>query len=55
MDPSRYGVGCVLKEEDKKGILHPVAYHSKNIKDYENNYAISEIECWAITDALDKF
>ena len=44
-----------LNRKMKKDILHPVAYHSRNLKDYEKSYAITELERLAIIDALDKF
>ena len=31
---SSHRVGCVLKQENKKDILTPVAYQSRNLKDY---------------------
>lgn len=55
VDASSHGVGCVVKQVDEDGILHPIAYHSRNLRDYEKNYAITELECLAIVDALDKF
>ena len=55
VDASSHGVGCVLKQEDEKGVLHQVAYHSQNLKDYEKSSTITELECFAIVDALDKF
>ena len=36
-DASSHGVRCVLKQEDEKSVLHPVAYHSRNLRDYEKN------------------
>ena len=33
VDASSHGVRCVLKHEDEKRILHPVAYHARNLKD----------------------
>lgn len=55
LDASQVGVGSVLKQEDVSGVLHPVAFHSRSLKDYEKNYAITELECLAIVDSLNKF
>jgi hypothetical protein len=35
--------------------LHPIAFHSRNLRSYEKNYAITELECLAIIDAVDKY
>ena len=45
----------MLKQEDQKGFLHPVAYNFQNLKDYEKNCSVIELECLVIVDALDKF
>ncbi|GBN69077.1 Transposon Tf2-6 polyprotein [Araneus ventricosus] len=55
VDASQKSVGAVLKQPDASDVLHPIAYHSRTVKDYEKNYAITELECLAIVDALDKF
>lgn len=55
VDASTIGVGAVLKQESEDGTLHPIAYHSRTLRSYESNYAITELECLAIVDALDKF
>ncbi|GBM28454.1 Transposon Tf2-9 polyprotein [Araneus ventricosus] len=55
VDASQKSVGAVLKQPDASDILHPIAYHSRTLRDYEKNYAITELECLAIVDALDKF
>ncbi|GBO01988.1 hypothetical protein AVEN_151872-1 [Araneus ventricosus] len=48
-------VGAVLKQPDASDVLHPIAYHSRTLRHYETNYAITELECLVIVDALDKF
>lgn len=55
VDASQTGVGAVLKQTGVSGALHPVAFHSRSLKDYEKNYCITELECLAIVDALNKF
>ncbi|GFW01676.1 transposon Ty3-G Gag-Pol polyprotein [Trichonephila clavipes] len=52
---SQKSVGAVLKQPDASNVLHPIAYHSRTLRDYEKNYAVTELECLAIIDALDKF
>ncbi|GBM42700.1 Transposon Ty3-G Gag-Pol polyprotein [Araneus ventricosus] len=54
VDASQKSVGAVLKEPDASDVLHPIAYHSRTLRDYEKNYAITELECLAIVDDLDK-
>ncbi|GFT82718.1 retrovirus-related Pol polyprotein from transposon 412 [Trichonephila clavipes] len=55
VDASQKSVGAVLKQPDASNVLHPIAYHSRTLRDYEKNYARTELECLAIIDALDKF
>ncbi|GBN73259.1 Transposon Ty3-G Gag-Pol polyprotein [Araneus ventricosus] len=55
VDASQKSVGAVLKQPDASDVLHPIAYHSRTLRNYEKNYAITELECLAIVDALDKF
>ncbi|GBM82614.1 Transposon Ty3-I Gag-Pol polyprotein [Araneus ventricosus] len=52
---SQMAIGAVLKQPDSSGNLHPVSYHSRTLRSYEKNYCITELECLAIVDALDKF
>ncbi|GBL94051.1 Transposon Ty3-I Gag-Pol polyprotein [Araneus ventricosus] len=54
-DASQVAIGAVLKQPDSSGNLHPVSYHSRTLRSYEKNYCITELECLAIVDALDKF
>ncbi|GFV56665.1 retrovirus-related Pol polyprotein from transposon 17.6 [Trichonephila clavipes] len=37
------------------GNQHPIAFHSRRLRNYEINYTITELECLAIIDSLDKF
>ncbi|GFW64912.1 retrovirus-related Pol polyprotein from transposon 17.6 [Trichonephila clavipes] len=34
---------------------HPIAFHSRRLRNYEINYTITELECLGIIDSLDKF
>jgi len=53
-DASDYTIGAICSQPDKKGILHPVAYYSRKLKDPERNYDIHDKELLAIVDALRK-
>ncbi|GFU15666.1 retrovirus-related Pol polyprotein from transposon 17.6 [Trichonephila clavipes] len=55
VDASQKRVGAVLKQPDASNVLHSIAYHSRTLRDYEKSFAITELECLAIIDALDKF
>ena len=55
-DASKIGIGAVLKQEsDEDKQLHPVAYFSKKLLSYQQNYSISELECLAIVESLEYF
>ncbi|GBM21911.1 Transposon Tf2-9 polyprotein [Araneus ventricosus] len=54
-DASQVAIRAILKQPDSSGNLHPVSYHSRTLRSYEKNYCITELECLAIVDALDKF
>lgn len=54
-DASNKGIGAVLKQADDEGREHPIAYHSRKLLKHEINYAITELECLAIIDAIDKW
>ncbi|GFV07544.1 transposon Tf2-11 polyprotein [Trichonephila clavipes] len=54
-DASLKAIGAILKGPDNSGTLHPVSFHSRTLREYEKNYCITELECLAIIDALDKF
>ena len=52
---SDYAIGAICSQPDEKGILHPVAYYSRKLKDPERNYDIHDKELLAIVDALRKW
>ncbi|GFU81073.1 retrovirus-related Pol polyprotein from transposon 17.6 [Trichonephila clavipes] len=54
-DASLKAIGAILKQPDNSGTLHPVSFHSRTLREYGKNYCITELECLAIIDALDKF
>ncbi|GBL95968.1 Retrovirus-related Pol polyprotein from transposon 297 [Araneus ventricosus] len=54
-DASQVAIGAVLKQLDSSGNLHPVSYPSRTLRSYEKKNCITELECLAIVDALDKF
>ena len=54
-DASDYAIGAVCSQPDENGVLHPVAYHSRKLKDPERNYDIHDKELLAIVDALRKW
>jgi len=54
-DASDYAIGAKCSQPDNNGILHPVAYYSRKLKDLERNYDIHDKELLAIVDALRKW
>jgi len=54
-DASDYTIGAICSQPDKKGILHPVGYYSRKLKDPERNYDIHDKKLLAIVDALRKW
>jgi len=54
-DASDYAIGAICSQPDEKGILHPVAYYLRKLKDPERNYDIHDKELLAIVDALRKW
>jgi len=54
-DASDYAIGAICSQPDEKGILHPVAYYSRKLKDPERSYDIHDKELLAIVDALQKW
>lgn len=55
VDASQTALGAVLKQEHPDGELYPISYHSRQLQPYERNYTVTELECLAIVDALDKY
>ncbi|GFW62212.1 hypothetical protein TNCV_1686431 [Trichonephila clavipes] len=53
VDASKTAISCILKQKPN-GNQHPIAFHSRRLRNYEINYTITELECLAII-SLDKF
>jgi hypothetical protein len=54
-DASDYAIGAVCSQPDESGVLHPVAYYSRKLKDPERNHDINDKELLAIVDTLRKW
>jgi hypothetical protein len=54
-DASDYAIGTVYSQPDNPGILHPLGYFSRKLKDAELNYDIHDKELLAIVDSLHKW
>ncbi|GFU53221.1 transposon Ty3-G Gag-Pol polyprotein [Trichonephila clavipes] len=40
VDASQKSAGAVLTQPDASNALHPIAYHSRTLSDYEKNYVM---------------
>ncbi|UYV66949.1 hypothetical protein LAZ67_4003429 [Cordylochernes scorpioides] len=49
------GIAGVLKQVHPDGNIYNVQYYSRALRFYERNYTISELECLAIVECVDKF
>jgi len=54
-DASDYRIGAICSQPYERGILHPVAYYSRKLKDPEHNYDVHDKELLGIIDALRKW
>ncbi|XP_065365361.1 uncharacterized protein LOC135958385 [Calliphora vicina] len=54
-DASDYGIGAVLVQLDKEGCEKPIAYMSKKLNTAQRNYSVTERECLAAVEAIQKF
>jgi len=54
-DASDYAIGAICSQPDEKGVLHPVAYYARKLKDPERNYDIHDKELLAIVNSLRKW
>ncbi|GFY30399.1 transposon Tf2-6 polyprotein [Trichonephila clavipes] len=55
VDASKTSISCILKQQKPNGNQHLIAFHLRRLRNYEINYTITELECLAIIDSLDKF
>ncbi|UYV82143.1 hypothetical protein LAZ67_21001121 [Cordylochernes scorpioides] len=54
-DVSLQGIAGILEQQHPDGTLHPVQYYSRAIRPHEKNYSITELECLAVIDSVEKF
>jgi deoxyadenosine/deoxycytidine kinase len=51
-DASSKAVGAILAQQDETGREHVVAYHSKKLTATQRNWPISQLECYAVVNAV---
>ncbi|UYV67433.1 hypothetical protein LAZ67_5000592 [Cordylochernes scorpioides] len=54
-DASTQGIAGILKQVNPDGQVHPVQYFSRALRAHERNYTVSELECLAIFESVEKF
>ncbi|UYV76559.1 hypothetical protein LAZ67_14001142 [Cordylochernes scorpioides] len=54
-DASTLGIAGILKQVHPDGNIYPVQYFSRTLRPHEKNYSISELECLAIVESVEKF
>ncbi|UYV73901.1 hypothetical protein LAZ67_11001356, partial [Cordylochernes scorpioides] len=54
-DASTQGIAGILKQVHPDGQVHPVQYFSRALRAHERNYTVTELECLAIVESVDKF
>ncbi|UYV71927.1 hypothetical protein LAZ67_9001172 [Cordylochernes scorpioides] len=54
-DASTQGIAGILKQVHPDGQVHPVQYFGRALRAHERNYTVSELECLAIVESVDKF
>ncbi|UYV65154.1 hypothetical protein LAZ67_3003351 [Cordylochernes scorpioides] len=54
-DASTLGIAGILKQVHPDGNVYPAQYFSRTLRPHEKNYSISELECLAIVESVEKF
>ncbi|UYV82478.1 hypothetical protein LAZ67_21002387 [Cordylochernes scorpioides] len=54
-DASTQGIAGILKQVHPNNQIHTVQFYSRALRPHEQNYNISELECLAIIESVEKF
>jgi hypothetical protein len=54
-DASKIALGAILHQEGNDGKEHVIAYENKTLNQTEQNYSTTELECYAVVWAIEKF
>jgi len=54
-DASGFALGAVLSQKDENDKEHVIYYASKSLNQAEQNYSATELECYAVVWAIEKF
>eukprot|EP01083_Nonionella_stella_P091657 256319_1 len=54
-DASKSGIGSMLAQCDKNGVMHPISYTAKVFNDCQRNWHVSEQELFAVVHSIEKY
>jgi transposase InsO family protein len=54
-DASLLGIGAALHQIDDKGVERPIEFYSRRLDKHHQNYSASELECFAVIEAIKHF
>jgi transposase InsO family protein len=54
-DASKIGIGATLAQKDENEVEHVIEYFSRSLLPHQENYSASELECFAVVEAIERF